>query len=80
MSRQRRCTNDDNLHEERIKNDAFIAPFGAVGYKFRKHFEGYGWFDGEVVEIRPGAGELTYLLRPRDSYTVSHSLTIFATT
>jgi len=29
---------------------------GHVGYKFRKRFD-QGWFDGEVIEIREGAGE-----------------------
>ena len=30
-------------------------PIGNVGYKFRRSFEGYGVFTGEVIKIRPGA-------------------------
>lgn len=32
---------------------------GTVGYTFRKFFQGYGWFDGEVVATIGGAGENT---------------------
>ena len=31
---------------------------GNVGYRFRKHFPGHGYFDGIVIQIRPEAGAL----------------------
>jgi len=34
-----------------------------IGYKFRKRFRS-GWFTGEVIEIRPGAGESDIAVRP----------------
>jgi len=33
------------------------ALLGEVGFTFRKHFEGFGWFKGKIVSIRPGAGK-----------------------
>jgi hypothetical protein len=30
---------------------------GGVGYTFRKHFDGFGWFEGKVLNIRPDAGK-----------------------
>ena len=34
-----------------------------IGYKFCKRFRS-GWFTGEVIEIRPGAGESDIAVRP----------------
>jgi hypothetical protein len=35
---------------------------GDVGYTFRKQFHA-GWFTGQVVKIRPGAGKVIALMR-----------------
>jgi len=42
-------------------SDDVIVQVGDVGYKFRKHFEGHGWYQGEVVQILKGPREY-YLL------------------
>ena len=33
-----------------------VVRVGDIGYKFRKQFDD-GWYSGEVIEIRPGAGK-----------------------
>ncbi len=37
-------------------DDTPEVKFGDVGYIFVKHFPGYGYFRGTVVQIRPHAG------------------------
>jgi hypothetical protein len=47
---------DEPVKDETIAKNAIEKDVGSVGYKFRKLFND-GWFDGEVVEIRPLASE-----------------------
>ena len=44
-----------NKKEEQKKSPP-VVHVGDIGYKFRKLFVD-GWYSGEVIEIRPGAGK-----------------------
>lgn len=44
--------NYDDNGGDKAKKD---VPVGNVGFRFTKHFPNHGWFEGEVVALRPGA-------------------------
>ena len=54
-----KTTRKDNvlINSSTFTDRGDCIPFGCVGYKFRKYFPGHGYFTGEVIEIRPGAGK-----------------------
>ena len=57
--RHRRCSTKTAASKSNTvptKTEADSATLGDVGYVFRKKFDA-GWYTGEVVEIRPLAGE-----------------------
>ena len=36
----------------KIRIPIHVTKFGNVGYRFQKHFKGYGTYEGRVIEIR----------------------------
>ena len=40
-----------------MSRDGLELSYATVGFTFHKFFPGYGWFKGEVIQIRPDAAE-----------------------